>query len=201
MLNLNSVIDEVDKIRQKEELIIRQKKNHEDEVLMCAQNTQSFHIKYGVLWYNLFTMQGVALNHYKILHTSSNMEEMNMYIEQQLIHYLRKKIKCNLLLYQVSVDPNVVSYDFITKSTNPYVNIQISKHEILCTLTGNINLTEQLNLPILIKYNDYYNQIVKLKKKQLVANYVAIFESNPIKTKQSIIKKLLNNKKLTLLLH
>lgn len=185
--------------RRREELIIRQKKKQEDDILLRIQNNPSTQIQYGCLWYYTYNMQGVTLSNYHVLYTASTIEEINNYIEQQFIHYLRNKVKTNLLFYQVSIDPNIVSYDFITRSTYPYVKIQILKHQKLCTLNGNINLTSQLILPTLVNYNLYYNQIIHMKKKALIDHYIEIFDTYPIKTKSMTIKKLLKNKKSILL--
>ena len=191
-------IAEAERRKQEKEQIILFKKQEENIAMKALHSKSDDH--YGVMAYTEYHLQGQLLSNYKIYYTGNIINVMN-YIKKEIIYRLKAKVKINLLFYQTLVDPNLVSYHFITSSNSPWLKIILKNKINLCDFNGNhylhAKLYKQLNF---LKEYDEYKENLPTTKKQLKHVYDDMYQTNPLfLTKRKIYKKILKAKKLTIL--
>lgn len=194
---MNEIAEAERRKREQEQVILFKKR--EENIAIKALHSQS-DIHYGVMAYTEYHVQGQLLSNYKI-HYTGNITNVINYIKKQLIHWLKAKVKINLLFYQTLVDPNLVSYHFITSSISPWLKLILKNNIDLCDFNGNHYLHTKLYKQLtFLKEYDEYKENLPTSKKQLKHVYYNMYQTKPIfLTKRQIYKKILKAKKITVL--
>lgn len=158
-------------------------------------------IHYGYMWFSTCDVHGIYVTDSKVLKTDDDITIITDYIHDSILSKLEKNIIGTYLFYQVEdINPNIVSYQLITRSNYPCVTVYIrdSKHKKFCYIKGNGRLYDALynNLPYLKRYDDTSTRLHTMNKDALKKEHFIIYtQMNVHLSKKMIIKDLLQNKK------
>lgn len=159
-------------------------------------------IHYGYMWFSKYDIHGIYVTDSKVLKTDDDIHIVTNFIHDSILNKLDKDIIGTFLFYQVeNINPNIVSYQLITRSNFPYVTIYLRdrRHKHFCYFKGDSELYDVLynNLPFLMDYNDTMKVLYTMKKKALKREHYIVYINKKVNfmTKEAIIRELLKNKR------
>lgn len=189
--------------QQQNDSIRRKREMQKDTVIRMMESKKTATKQYGFMVYRRTYDMDVLITLYKIIDTDSSYEKIVKSIQDYITRLVINKKRCNILFYEITTDPTIVSYDAIMEWGQRVLFIDVfrknSKKFVRCIGTSQFYNGIIASLSYVDNLDKYIDKISQMSKHQLYQEYKIINQPVPwFGNKKKMVEDLTRREKLRL---